>query len=98
MNITKEDFNGVYSIIFESMGEAVTREIHNNFKGQQFNFPKRLYSKEYVIRYLKEKYDGSNVRQLAKELDYSERWVQAIINRNGIIKEERIIKWEKKYM
>lgn len=92
MNTTKEDFNGVYSIIFESIGEEVTREIHSNFKGQQFNFPKRLYSKEYVIRYLKEKYDGSNVRQLAKELDYSERWVQAIINRNGIIKKERVIK------
>lgn len=92
MNITKEDFNGVYSIIFENIGEEVTREIHNNFKGQQLNFPKRLYSKEYVIRYLKEKYDGSNVRQLAKELDYSERWVQAIINRNGIIKKERVIK------
>ncbi|EEH99700.1 MULTISPECIES: Mor transcription activator family protein [Clostridium] len=84
MNITKEDFNGVYSIIFESIGEEVTREIHSNFKGQQFNFPKRLYSKEYVIRYLKEKYDGSNVRQLAKELDYSERWLQAIINRENI--------------
>lgn len=86
MNITKEDFNGVYSIIFESIGEEVTREIHSNFKGQQFNFPKRLYSKEYVIRYLKEKYDGSNVRQLAKELDYSERWLQAIINRENIKK------------
>ena len=51
---------------------------------QQFNFPKKLYSMEYVIRYLKENYNGKNVRQLAKELDYSERWVQAIIHRNNI--------------
>lgn len=36
---------------------------------------------EYLIRYLKENYNGKNVRQLAKELDYSERWVQAIINK-----------------
>ncbi len=84
MNSTKEDFNGVYSIIFESIGEEGTKEIYNNFKGQQFNFPKRLYSKEYVVRYLEEKYDGTNVRQLAKELDYSERWVQEIINKNKI--------------
>lgn len=84
MNIRKEDFNGVYATIFESIGEDTVREIHNKFGGQQFNFPKRLYSKEYVIRYLKENYDGNNVRKLAKELDYSERWVQAIINKNNI--------------
>lgn len=84
MDIRKEDFNGVYAIIFESVGEDVVRDIHSRFGGQQLNFPKRLYSKEYVIRYLKENYDGTNVRKLAKELDYSERWVQAIINRNEI--------------
>ncbi|MDY3358955.1 Mor transcription activator family protein [Clostridium tertium] len=85
MDINKEDFNGVYATIFECVGEEVTRNIHRVFGGQQFNFPKRLYSKEYVIRYLKENYNGKNVRKLAKELDYSERWVQAIINKNKII-------------
>lgn len=84
MDIRKEHFNGVYSTIFEHMGERITREIHSVFRGQQFNFPKKLYSMEYVIRYLKENYNGKNVRQLAKELDYSERWVQAIIHRNNI--------------
>ena len=69
----------------KSIGEDIVREIHNKFGGEQFNFPKRLYSKEYVIRYLKENYDGNNVRRLAKELDYSERWVQAIINKNEIV-------------
>ncbi|ATD47289.1 Mor transcription activator family protein [Clostridium perfringens] len=84
MDIQKEYFNGVYSTIFEHMGEKVTREIHSVFGGQQFNFPKKLYSKEYVIKYLQENYNGKNVRKLAKELDYSERWVQSIINRNNI--------------
>ena len=84
MDMSKEDFNGVYATIFESVGEDIAREIHSNFGGQQFNFPRRLYSKEYVIRYLKENYDGTNVRRLARELDYSERWVQSIINKNEI--------------
>lgn len=84
MNMSKEDFNGVYSTIFESVGERVVRDIHSKLGGQQFNFPKRLYSKEYVIRYLKENYNGSNLKQLAKELDYSERWVQLIISQNNI--------------
>ena len=85
MDIRKEHFNGVYSTIFEHMGERVTREIHSVFRGQQFNFPKKLYSMEYVIRYLKENYNGKNVWQLAKDLDYTERWVQAIINKNKIV-------------
>lgn len=84
MDIRKEDFNGVYATIFEHIGETVTREIHSVFGGQQFNFPKKLYSKEYVIRYLKENYNGKNVRKLAKELDYSERWIQSLINKNEI--------------
>lgn len=84
MDIKKEYFNGVYSIIFEHMGEEVVREIHSIFMGQQFNFPKKLYSKEYVIKYLEGNYNGKNLRQLAKELDYSERWVQEIINKNKI--------------
>lgn len=84
MNMSKEDFNGVYSTIFESVGERVVRDIHSKLGGQQLNFPKRLYSKEYVIRYLKENYNGSNLKQLAKELDYSERWVQLIISQNNI--------------
>lgn len=84
MDIKKEDFNGVYATIFEYIGESVAREVHRVFRGQQFNFPKKLYSKEYVIRYLDENYDGTNVRSLARELDYSERWVQAIINKNEI--------------
>ena len=28
MDIRKEDFNGVYATIFESVGEDVTRNIH----------------------------------------------------------------------
>ena len=36
------------------------------------------------VKKLQEKYNGKNVRKLAKELDYSERWVQSIINRNNI--------------
>ena len=36
------------------------------------------------VKKLQENYNGKNVRKLAKELDYSERWVQSIINRNNI--------------
>lgn len=88
MDVSKKDFNGVYGTIFEHIGEKVTIEIHNIFGGQQYNFPKKLYSKEYVIRYLKKYYDGKNIRKLAKELDYSERWIQSLINKNGIEKME----------
>ncbi len=84
MQLKKEDFNGVYSTIFEHLGEDITRDLYNLFRGQQFNFPMKLYSKEYVLRYLSENYDGNNIRKLARNLDYSERWVQVMISKNKI--------------
>lgn len=84
MQLKKEDFNGVYSTIFEHLGEDIARDLYNLFRGQQFNFPMKLYSKEYVLRYLSENYNGNNIRKLARNLDYSERWVQVIISKNKI--------------
>lgn len=34
MDISKEDFNDVYTIIFESVGEDVKRDIHRVFGGK----------------------------------------------------------------
>ena len=33
MNMSKEHFNGVYSTIFESVGERVIRDIHSKLGG-----------------------------------------------------------------
>lgn len=80
MDFEIEDFNGVYAEIYEKFGEEFARKIHIFFKGQQVTFPIRLYSKDYVIRYIQENYNGTNLKQLSRELNYTERWIKSLIN------------------
>lgn len=70
MKFCSNDFNGIYADIYE------------HYKGQQITFPMRLYSKENIIKYISEKYDGSNLKKIARELGYSERWVKTLIDNN----------------
>lgn len=84
MKFSNYDFNGIYADMYEHLGEETVREISKYYKGQQITFPMRLYSKEYVIRYISENYDGKNIKELARELEYSERWIKQLIDNNKI--------------
>lgn len=81
MNKKDEDFKGIYKNIVDLLGEEATIKLYENYKGQQVTFPMRLYSKKYVLRVIKEKYNGKNITELSKELDYSERWMRKLINK-----------------
>lgn len=82
MKFSSNDFNGIYADMYEQLGEEKVREIYRHYKGQQVTFPMRLYSKEYVIRYISDNYNGSNLKEIARELGYSERWVKKLIDNN----------------
>lgn len=82
--LESNDFNGIYADMFEYLGEEVVRKINEHYKGQQVTFPMRLYSKEYVIKYIKQNYDGKNIKELSRELEYSERWIKALIDKNDL--------------
>jgi len=62
----------------EILGIEAVQSIHKYYKGQQTTFPIRLYSKKYVLKRLLE-YDGTNLKQLSRELGYSERWLRHLI-------------------
>lgn len=82
MNKNAKDYKGVYSEMIGVLGEDVVKKIHENYKGQQLTFPMKLYSKEYIERYIYENKDKKNIRELAKELGYSEKWIKSIISNN----------------
>ena len=42
-------YAGVYEEIAEIIGEERIEEFYERFKGQQFVFPMKLYSREYVM-------------------------------------------------
>ena len=75
--MNKSDYNGVYEELVELLGLDNTLKIHKHFRGQQVNFPMRLYSKEYIEEYLIKNYNGKNLKELSKKLDYTTNWLRA---------------------
>ncbi|MBU5479678.1 Mor transcription activator family protein [Blautia sp. MSJ-19] len=76
------DFVPIYEEIAKTIGEEQTIKLYENFRGQQITFPRRIYSIEYVSRYVKDNYNGSNARELARKFDYSERRIREFIKQN----------------
>ena len=74
-----DGLNEVYREIADELGIETALVIFRMFRGTQVSFPNRLFSKEYVRRAVCREYNGTNVRQLAKKYNYSERSVWRIL-------------------
>ena len=75
-----DDFADVYMEIADKLGVDTAVAIHELFKGQQILFPQKLYRKEYIYAYIKQNYNGKNVRELSKKFGYSDRRIRQIIS------------------
>jgi hypothetical protein len=56
-------------------GMQVAVALWRRCKGTSLDFPVR-FPKEYSVRFIRTHFDGTNVRQLARSLEISERTVQ----------------------
>lgn len=83
-----EDFYGIYRELAEQLGVEATIQIHEYLQGMQITFPVKLYSKTYIEKQIKERYDGTNRKILAKELGYTERYFIKILKTIGEEDEE----------
>lgn len=79
--VESSDLQGVYSEIAEVIGVDATVDIYTRLKGQQITFPARLYNKSYVIKVVNERYNGRNLKELAREFHYTERWLRTYLKR-----------------
>ncbi|SHJ99427.1 Mor transcription activator family protein [Hespellia stercorisuis] len=77
----KEGLAEIYNQLVDIIGVENTEKIYNNLKGQQVTFPMRLYKTEYVLQEIEEKYDGKNLRELAKEYGYTERYLRTLLKK-----------------
>ena len=73
------DLVPIYSEIAEVVGVEDAFKLYEHFRGQQMNFPQRIYSTEYVTQYVKTHYDGTNLREFAKQFNYSERRIRQLL-------------------
>lgn len=77
------DYNGIYADIYEVFGEEITRKFHHHFKGHHICCPMKLYSKEYIKEYVVKYQEDKTIREMAKYLGYSERWVKQLIQKSN---------------
>ena len=73
MKIERDDFRGIYAEMSKILGEEIVKIIYKYNKGQQINLQKRLYSNEYVEKYIVNNYGKSSVREMVRELGYSDK-------------------------
>lgn len=90
MKIERDDFRGIYAEMSKILGEEIVKIIYKYNKGQQINLQMRLYSNEYVEKYIVNNYGKSSVREMVRELGYSDKWVSRLI-KNVIFKEENTV-------
>ena len=74
-----ELYNMVYKEISEIIGLDATLKIYLRFKGQQVNFPVRLYNPHLIQKNVIKEFDGTNISELAQKYDYSERTIRRMI-------------------
>ena len=74
---------GVYKELAEIIGVEAAIAVYKELKGQQVTFPTRLYEHNYVIREVNLRYNGSNLKELAREFGYTERWIRTFIIKNS---------------
>ena len=77
--VTPDDFAGVYKEIAEVIGVDATVLLHDSFKGQQINLPKKLYTKEYVVIQVENGNSPESIKKVAREFGYTERRLRQLI-------------------
>ena len=75
----RELYNAVYKEISEIIGLEATLKLYLRFKGQQVTFPVRLYNPHLIQQNVIKEYDGSNIRELARKYDCSEKTIRRMI-------------------
>jgi hypothetical protein len=78
-NIQPADLAGIYKDIVEAIGLEATMLLHRDFQGQQVTFPKKLYSKSYILHQLQKEEQPLNIRAIALKFGYTERRLRQII-------------------
>lgn len=70
---------GVYITLIELIGIEATIKIYETFRGQEVFFPKRFLRSDYIALKIMEKYDGTNLKELATEYGYTERHLRNLV-------------------
>lgn len=68
-----------YAQLYELLGEDLTKQVYDLYRGRQISFPMRLYDHKKVAAQIVEEYNGHNLPELTLKYGYSQRWVRQIL-------------------
>ena len=80
MKKCSEDYKGIYAEMLDILGEDTVKLIYRHYKGQQVTFPMKLYSNDYIKRYIQENYESKTIKEMCRELGYTEGGIKQLIN------------------
>lgn len=72
------DLAGIYKEIAEVIGVESTMMLHTYFQGQQITFPKKLYTRAYIVSQIDCNEIGKNIKAVAKRYGYTERRIRQL--------------------
>ena len=81
---TSDNWHSVYADIANLVGEDNTIKIYRYFRGMYINFPMKLFTKTGLENIIKNEYNGSNVKDLARKYGYSMRHINRIVIDNNL--------------
>lgn len=81
-----KNYSNIYRELAELLGSNAARKVWENYAGLTVNFPKRLYSKEYTMEFIESHAKNMSPKNIAREVDLSERRVRQIIQEKKISK------------
>ncbi|WP_195336303.1 MULTISPECIES: Mor transcription activator family protein [Peptostreptococcaceae] len=81
MTKSKADYKGIYADMVDILGEEIVIKLHKYYRGQQITFPMKLYSNEYVENYILDNYKSKTLKEMCRELGYTEGWIKQLINK-----------------
>jgi hypothetical protein len=78
-SIKPSDLTGIYKDVAEVIGIESTLLLHKEFQGQQVTFPKKIYSKSYILQQILKDASVVNIKEFAVKYGYTERRLRQII-------------------
>ena len=85
MRKNKSDYKGIYSDMVEILGEEIVMKLHEHYRGQQITFPMKLYSNEYIEKYIVNNCRNKTLKEMCRDLGYTEGWIKQFLYKHHYI-------------
>ena len=79
MEVDTTQFNDIYKEMAELLGDAAALKMWNRYAGVSVSFPKQLYSREYIRKFIHDNSDVMKPSDIARTIGLTERRVRQII-------------------